>query len=227
MIGDNIMLAVAAGNSFEENMELNLYSDENKKEYGYLGLYKDKAIRAVGKVTKVVTVENINGVLQVNGEVTEDEMQRILRDEKEYYNGNSKGSRKIFLVNKFYETNYKNIGTQGIVGCKKFKLSDLFEKIPETTKEIAAQLNGKTFELGKSQPSLWKGVPFETCVELANENGVTWEESSDPKINRMRLIMALKEAKVSPTKKEKEPSQSSPSSIRDGEIPDFDDPDFK
>ena len=63
MIGDNIMLAVAAGDSFKENMELNLYSDENKKEYGYLGLYKDKAIRAVGKVTKVVTVENVDGEL--------------------------------------------------------------------------------------------------------------------------------------------------------------------
>ena len=124
-------------------------------------------------------------------------MQKILKDEREYCKG-SNGSRKIFFVDKFYETDYRNIGTMGIVGCKKFKLSDLFEAIPETTKEIADQLNGRTFELGKSQPSPWKGVSLETCIDLAKEHNIAWKDYSDPKINRMRLIMALKAANVSP-----------------------------
>ena len=213
MIGDNIMLAVPVGDSFDLNMRLNLYSDEKKKEYGYLGLYINKSIRAVGKVIKVITIEIQNGELNIPDDVTDDERCKILEDQRCYYENkksnaadntnfiSEKFSRKIFFVDRFYKTDFKNTGDMGIIGSKKFDLKELLSEIPETTEEIANQLRAKTFKLGKNQsiPSSWKGVSFETCVALAKEHGIAWKDYYDPKINRMRLIMALKAANIIPS----------------------------
>ena len=163
MIDDNIMLGVPVADSFEYNMQLNLYAGE-KNEYGYLGLYKDKAIRAVGKVTKVVTVEEVNGELKIYGDVTDDEKNRLCKYKEKYENKKrikkpdyffAKAPkkvlpRKVFFVDKFYETYYENIGTQGIVGAKKFFLDNLLQ-VTKETEGIAKQLNGQTWKLEKGK----------------------------------------------------------------------------
>lgn len=163
MIGDNIMLAVPVSQTFEDNMKLKLYSDGKKKEYDYIGLYKDKSIRAIGKLTKVVRLERKSNeyyydIIATENEnyVTEDEKNRISKMMDRYPGDYDKC--KFFFVDDFYEIDYKNEGTQGIVGGKKFFLDNL---LPATTKEIAYQLDGQTWKLEKGKDIIVQPPPPE------------------------------------------------------------------
>ena len=77
MINDNIMQAVPVKSTLNDNIELKLYYDKKKKEYGYLGLYNNKCICAIGKVIKVVTVEKKLDKWTFDVSVTDDEKARI------------------------------------------------------------------------------------------------------------------------------------------------------
>lgn len=147
MINDNVMLGVPVGDTFAENLEFNLYDDAKKSVYGYLGLYKDKKICAVGKIVKVVTVKFVGGEFQFDSELTPDERDRFLNYRKrcELRGSAPVPMTKIFFVDNFYRTNYKNIGKMGIMGSKKFFLDKL---LPATTEEIAEQLDGQEWQLG-------------------------------------------------------------------------------
>ena len=151
MSNEDIMLGVPVGDTCDENIEFNLYEDAKKGAYGYLGLYKNKRICAVGKVIKVVKVMKINGELEFTPSVTEDERERFLVYKKRCGNGDcpvAEPFTRVFFVDKFYRTNYVNVGTMGIVGGKKFLLHKL---LPATTEEIAAYLDGQTWRLVKGE----------------------------------------------------------------------------
>ena len=153
MIDDKIMLAVPVKDSYVDNIELNLYCDLKKGDYAYLGLYKDKAICAVGKVIKIVVFKNVGGNYETNIPVTDDEKTRFFELKKRLLQVDSQSTfgqteEKIYFVDKFYPTNYKNIGTMGIMGSKKFLLEKL---LPADTAEIAEQLKEQTWELIKGQ----------------------------------------------------------------------------
>ena len=164
MIDNKIMLAVPVSESFEDNMELDLYCDAKKGSYRYLGLYEKKAIRAVGKVTKIVIFKNVNGNYETDVPVTDDEKEkflelrrRVLKDKPHCNFGEME--ERIFFVDKFYPTEYKNIGSTGILGGKKISLEKL---LPATTSEIAAQLNGQTWQLVNGQDiiPIRKNIPL-------------------------------------------------------------------
>lgn len=153
MINDNIMLGVPVGGSFAENLKFDLYDDGKKRLYVYLGLYKDKEIFAVGKVLKVVIFEIVNGELKCDSELTDDEKRRFLEYKKHCELSDPKfltadSQRRIFFVDKFYRTNYINVGTMGIMGGKKFLLDEIL-KVASTTEEIAYHLDGQIWELEK------------------------------------------------------------------------------
>lgn len=163
MINDNIMLAVPVSGTCDANIEFNLYEDGKKKVYGYLGLYKDKKICAVGKIVKVFTVKTVNGEPQFEAglkddehtdsdftdfKITDDERERFLNFRK-HFKYPADFTIRIFFVDKFYETNYENVGTLGIVGGKKIFLDKL---LPATTEEIATQLDGLKWRLEKGKP---------------------------------------------------------------------------
>lgn len=159
MIDDEIMLAVPVKDSYADNIALDLYLDAKKSVHGYLGLYKDKSICAVGKVLKVVKVHKSGGEfifefeITANNsapEVTDDERRRIL----EFISrAETSDTYRFFVVEKFYNTNYKNIGTIGIMNSKKFSL----EKLPTTdAKKIAWHLDGQTWKLTKGEEIICK-----------------------------------------------------------------------
>ena len=153
MTNDKIMLGVPVGDTFRENMEFNLYEDAKKADYAYLGLYKDKAIRAVGKVLKIVKVKSDNGELTFDTELTADEKERFLAYRDRCLDSDcpvEESRTRIFFVDKFYRTNYRNVGATGIVGGKKFLLDNLLA-ITSSTEELAAQLDGQTWQLEKGK----------------------------------------------------------------------------
>lgn len=49
----------------------------------------------------------------------------------------------------------------------------------------------------------YKSISTKDLISLAKDNGVSWKESSDPRINRMRVIMKLKDKNITSTSEKK------------------------
>ena len=151
------MRALTAGKTFKDNMELNLYYDEaahNYSAHGYIGLYKEKSIRAIGKLTKTVLAEEINGEMQFESEsggmVTKAEKSAILEAVRraEEYGYNLRTVRhRYFFVEQFYPTDFKKSSKNPIQKSKLFNLAEMlgYKTMPDT-KKIASDLDGRTWE---------------------------------------------------------------------------------
>lgn len=140
-----------AGATFDFNVSSNVYYD--KAERGFrahdiLGLYKNKSVRAVGKIiARITAVETENGILfnPEFGELTEERKQTI---KKAMEDGDSHGydlrtiEHRYFFVDKFYETDFKKVTPRAPMGTRIFDLTHVLgtEDIPET-EELAQRLN--------------------------------------------------------------------------------------
>jgi hypothetical protein len=73
-----------AGTTFEFNIKENVYydnADRGFRAHDYLGLYKNKSVRAIGKVCARITAVEKEGIVQFNsefGELTEERKQKIM-----------------------------------------------------------------------------------------------------------------------------------------------------
>ena len=131
--GASTMLAFAAGKSFNENREYNIYYDPVDRNHNlpfeYIGLYKDGLVREVAKDPKIIycNYDDVSGELvATNGDnldrLTRDEYSRIknIIQKTDYYD--LKKGCKFFLVEKFYETHFEPDNV--IRGKQYFWLSD-------------------------------------------------------------------------------------------------------
>lgn len=151
------MRAIVAGTTFQDNMDLDLFYDQesrNFSEHGYIGLYKDKSIRAIGKLKKtVIAVEN-NGSMtyraESGAEPTTDEIERIneaIRRADHYGYNLRTISHRYFIVEKFYPMDFRKSSKNPIQKSKFFNLADMFGyKTMPNTDVIANDLNGRTWE---------------------------------------------------------------------------------
>ena len=151
------MRAIVAGTTFQDNMDLNLFYDRESRKYsdhGYIGLYKNKSIRAIGKLQKTILAMEVDGQMKYtseNGEsVTQDEIKRIneaIQRAKEYGYNLKTICHRYFMVNKFYPIDFRKSSKNPIQKSKFFNLAEMFgyDMMPDT-KKIAADLNGKTWE---------------------------------------------------------------------------------
>lgn len=82
-----------AGTTFDFNLSENVYYDNIDRGFSshdYLSLYKQKSIRAVGKITAIITAVLKDGELIYNverGELTEERKEKIdkaIEDGKKY-----------------------------------------------------------------------------------------------------------------------------------------------
>ena len=151
------MRAIVSGTTFKDNMDLNLFYDrESRKfsEHGYIGLYKDKSIRAIGKIKKTVLAIEMNGAMTYQTEagetVTSEEIKRIeeaIRRADDYGYNLRTISHRYFIVEKFYPTDFRKSSKNPIQKSKFFNLADMFGyKVIPNTEQIATDLNGRTWE---------------------------------------------------------------------------------
>lgn len=132
-----------AGTTFEFNIAENVYYDNIERGFSpheYLSLYKKKSIRAVGKITAIITAVLKDGELQYNverGELTEERKQIIA---KSIENGKQyeyvMDAIRYFFVEKFYETDFPKITPRAPMGSRMFDLTEILktDKLPDTTK---------------------------------------------------------------------------------------------
>ena len=154
---DKWMRAIVAGTTLQDNLELNLYYDDANRgysEHGYIGLYNQKYIKAIGKLKKIVQASYINNKFNcktiIGEEVTQNEIERIkkaMEKSKKYGYNISDRLHNYFIVEEFIKTDFKKGSKNPIQRSKLFNLAEMLntENLP-STEEIAKILNNKTWE---------------------------------------------------------------------------------
>lgn len=142
-----------AGTTFNFNVRENLYYDNIDRGFSahdYLGLYKEKSVKAIGKISAIITAFKTESGIEYNvelGELTDERKKQIykaIEDGKNY--GYVLDSMRYFFVEKFYETAFKKITPRAPMGSRVFDLTQILEtaNLPETP-EIAELLNINTW----------------------------------------------------------------------------------
>lgn len=142
-----------AGTTFVFNINESLYYDNIDRGFSahdYLGLYKEKSVRAIGKIIAIITAVTTATGLEYKaelGDITDERKQQIKRaidDGKNY--GYVLEATRYFFVDKFYETDFKKITPRAPRGSRVFDLTQILEteQLPET-QEIAGLLTSKTW----------------------------------------------------------------------------------
>lgn len=149
-----LMGAVLTNNTIKDNKVYNLYyhpSTRSDLKCTYIGLYKEKEIKYIGKISKIIKASNKDEKFEIkkpeNGVIEKEEEDRIKK---------AMGSNKVFeeyhtffIVDEFYETKYKKESKGGLMGLKYFNLKeilDLEESSEKKTEEIANELKGKLWK---------------------------------------------------------------------------------
>jgi hypothetical protein len=153
------MRAVLSGDSFSQNMTHNIYycpASRGYSPHNYIGLYKNKSIKGVGVLQKVIfanvdslTKQFLKLEVRQGAMPTDEDKARILAimDEAWVNNGwDIYEKHQFFVVEKFFPTNFKKITLYPILGTKFFDLGSVLEseQLPDC-EEIAEQLKTRTW----------------------------------------------------------------------------------
>jgi len=155
----NCMVAVVTVGSYTDNIALNLYYDKVKNgysNYGYLGLYKDKTIAAIGKIENIIKAYYINDTIYYESvlgfSVSENQKERIKQAidkgiENQGWDNLEYEEHYYFLVENFLETDFEKVSEGALWGRKKFDLCDILDvdELPKI-EEIANKLRHETWE---------------------------------------------------------------------------------
>ena len=142
-----------AGTTFDFNVSENLYYDSIDRGFSahdYLGLYKAKSVRAIGKINAIITTVTTEAGLEFKaelGEITEERKQQIARAIKDGKNyGYILDNKRYFFVDKFYETDFKKITPRAPMGSRVFDLTQILgtDQLPGI-EAIADVLKTKTW----------------------------------------------------------------------------------
>lgn len=143
-----------AGTTINFNKNQNLYYDSIDRGFSgheYLGLYNNKSVRAIGKITDIIVAEKKNNQLEFTiekGELTEEMKKKIndaIIDGLNY--GYMLEHNRYFFVDKFYDTDFKKVTPYAPRGSRMFDLTEVLEidTLPET-QQIADLLKKATWE---------------------------------------------------------------------------------
>lgn len=154
------MRAIAASTTLQDNIELNLYYcglGRNVSEHGYIGLYSNKSVRAIGKIYKTAISKIVSGGISFYSEdkgspLTDEELARLKSAvERSRTYGYSLGTweHRFYLVEKFYEIDFEKTTPNPIQRDKFFNLAKILncenKPLPDT-ETIAKYLDGRSWQ---------------------------------------------------------------------------------
>lgn len=157
--GKAIMRMQLAGTTFDFNMNSNVYYDKVERGFRthqYLGLYKNKSVRAIGKVCARILAVEENGSIRFThemGEITAERKQIIekaMNDAITYGYDIRHYEHRYFFVDKFYETDFQKLSSGGCMGSRIFDLEEILDldhnKPVPNTFSIAKELKKHTWQ---------------------------------------------------------------------------------
>ena len=151
----HVLRAMACGQSFPLNEKHRFYFDVATRgfsDFDYLGIYKNKSVRFIGRVENEIVANwsNEGGFVLLNSknEVTTEQIQRLetaIRDAYSQGWGVNEGHR-FFLLTDFYKTDFEKVSPGGLFRVKYFHLEHYLKQVPNSLKEIAEQLTSLKWE---------------------------------------------------------------------------------
>ena len=159
-----------ASTTLEYNMSANVYydsADRGFRPHNYLGLYKDKSVRAIGKIDAILRAVVKDGKLEVVPESEDffvdsadpkkveeaikgfsERIAKAMEDGKRFGYDLENTEHRYFFVEKFYETDFRKITPRAPMGTRIFDLSDIvgISSRYEDVSKIAEELKTKTWE---------------------------------------------------------------------------------
>ena len=150
------MRAVPCGKSFRENMEFGVYYERPGRSatpYEYLGIYKDKAVRGIGRVENRVEAEIEDDrftVVRSEAPVSAEQEERIRRAVEAAANARGwdlRTGHEFVVMDRAYPMKFQKHTAGGMRGTRYFDLGELLgtDELP-STEEIAESLDGMTWE---------------------------------------------------------------------------------
>ena len=150
-----IMRVQLCGATLDANKRLNLYYHESTRGYSghqYIGLYKEKAVRAIGKIVAIVDAKLVDENIVITkikyGECTESmkaSIKEAIEDAKNYGYNLETIEHTYFFVDKFYDTLFEKTTPYPPRGTRIFDLCEVLEvnKLPDNVEAIADKLRDK------------------------------------------------------------------------------------
>jgi hypothetical protein len=158
---DSKVRVVLTGQTFEQNIQNNIYYNPSERGYQnakYIGLYKNKAVRAIGEISCIADVRfnieknklEVLGVLQ--GALTNAQkeiIKQVTIEAKEKFGYSVDEGRRFFFVHKYFETEYIKPSKGALMGTRYINLDDVdgFKK-EMTAEQIAGLLCDKAWNIG-------------------------------------------------------------------------------
>ena len=154
------MRAIVTGTTLTDNIKYSLYYDDATRGYsdhGYIGLYSNKSIRAIGKLIKICEVSSKSGSvddlcfdIKKGEKLTNEETENIkaaIIHAKEFDYDLPQVPHNFFIVDKFYPVDFYKKSKYPIQKSKYFNLAQML-KVKELgpTETIVKELNGKAWE---------------------------------------------------------------------------------
>jgi hypothetical protein len=147
---------VLTGHTFSQNLKYKVYynpSDRGYQNTKYLGLYKNKSIKAIGEITTIYDARFNDETMEaeivevIKGTMTESIVEltkNVYIEARDDYGYSLDDNRRFFLVDKYHRCEYKKESKGGIQGTRYIDLEDVeqYKKSMEC-KEVAKLLDGK------------------------------------------------------------------------------------
>jgi hypothetical protein len=155
---DNLIMRMPlSGKSFEVNLKSSLYFDPAERGYSqhsFIGLYKEKAIRAIGRLENIIIADLIGDKLQIKestNEITTEHEQKLRNSvvlAHEINGWNIAQGHKFYIVDKFIEIEFKKESPRAPFGTRYFDLNEFISNLNPTSdlEFIATELNGRVWQ---------------------------------------------------------------------------------
>ncbi|MEL7119909.1 MAG: hypothetical protein AAFO07_10720 [Bacteroidota bacterium] len=151
----HVLRAMACGQSFDLNVKYQFYFDlasRGYRDFNYLGIYKWKAVRYIGKVENMIVADwnEKDGLIVKDSkyEVTKDQKERLVKGIRASIeeNWDIENDHRFFLLKDFEKTNFEKTSPGGIFRVRYFYLEDLLDQIPSNMRDLATLLKSESWE---------------------------------------------------------------------------------
>ena len=150
----DFMYVIPAGTSWNENLEFGLYFEPqgrwSKRAAKYIGLYRDKSVRYLCPISKIVEGQFIDGEFSAHSAQFSSEDKIRIEDAIKacsYYADLKLSPFRFYLFDEIHETDFKKISKGGVYGNRKIYLEAVISNAKKLNDSaIAEQLRSKTFE---------------------------------------------------------------------------------
>lgn len=129
------MRVVPCGTTYDLNMKYDLYymsAPRGYRSHKYIGLYKNKCIQAIGEIKKISQIEMEEGkedIKVIEGDKLNKEEEEIIfkaiKEAYDRYGDKVNKDHRFFIVDKFYETEYKKTSKYGVQNARYYNLENI------------------------------------------------------------------------------------------------------